>query len=62
MSDILSATDIVAYRPIRTDHEAKFTAFLDYVGRGDLCKTEARDLSAFAVQVGQTSLGIFHVL
>lgn len=51
--EVLAATDIVAYRPIRTDHEAKFAAFLAYVGREDLCSTEARDLSAFAVQVSQ---------
>jgi len=48
---MLSAPDTVAFKAVRTAHEAKFAAFLEHIGRTDLCNTESRDSSAFAIQV-----------
>lgn len=51
MSQILSAPDIVAYRPIRTGQENKFSTFLDFIGRADLAKQHTPDTSNYVIQV-----------
>jgi hypothetical protein len=53
---MLTATDIVPYKHIKTGHEAKFATFLVHIGREDLCRTESRDVSAYAIQVSQIDL------
>jgi hypothetical protein len=52
MSGILDASDLVPYRDIRTDHEGKFSNFLEFVGRRELAKSSQLDKSAYAIQVG----------
>ncbi|KAF7358487.1 hypothetical protein MVEN_00899200 [Mycena venus] len=53
-SQIMSVTlpaDLASYRPITTDHEAKFASFLEFVQKSELARTTARDTSEFAIQL-----------
>jgi hypothetical protein len=43
--------DLAPYRVIRTDHEAKFTSFLEFLQQAGLASTTVRDTSEFAIQV-----------
>jgi hypothetical protein len=48
---MLSAPDITVYKPIRTGHESKFSAFLAFSGRPDLATGKTLDTSAYVIQV-----------
>jgi hypothetical protein len=43
--------DLAPYRVIRTDHEAKFASFLEFLQQAGLASTTVRDTSEFAIQV-----------
>ncbi|KAJ6632279.1 hypothetical protein B0H10DRAFT_2206657 [Mycena sp. CBHHK59/15] len=43
--------DLSSYRTIRTDQEAKFAAFLEFVDKATLARTTERDISQFAIQL-----------
>ncbi|KAK7002437.1 hypothetical protein R3P38DRAFT_3042945 [Favolaschia claudopus] len=58
MSGVSLPADFAPYRPITTEHEAKFASFLEFLQQSQLARTTARDASEYAIQlVSQVNFG-----